>query len=53
MKALTLKQKVVSRLIAGGFNENDVVKTVKSHFDYASSQYNSVKSICECIVAIY
>jgi len=53
MKTTTIKQKVTERLIASGNNEKDVAKMVEAHFDYASSQYSSVKCICECIRAIY
>ena len=53
MKTVDLKQKVTERLIAGGNNEKEVAKMVKAHFEYASSQYSSVKCICECIRTIY
>lgn len=53
MKTENLKKRVTERLIAGGNNEKDVIKMVEAHFDYASSQYSSVKCICECIRAIY
>lgn len=53
MKTVDLKQKVAERLIACGNNEKEVAKMIEAHFDYALSQYNSVKCICECIRAIY
>lgn len=48
-----LKNKVITKLISNGNNEEDVKLMVKRHFDYASQHYTTVKTICECIRAIY
>lgn len=48
-----LKNKVIAQLIKWGNNENEVIEMVKLHFDYASKQYSSVKTISECIRIIY
>ena len=34
----TLKTKVIAKLISNGNNENDVLKMVELHFDYASKK---------------
>lgn len=49
----TLKSKVIAKLISKGINEEDVFKMVELHFDYASKNYSTVKTISECIRAIY
>ena len=49
----TLKNKVIAKLISNGNNENDVLKMVELHFDYASKNYSTVKAISECIRTIY
>lgn len=49
----SLKEKVTKRLISKGNNENDVVKMVEKHFEYASKKYCTIKQICECIRTIY
>lgn len=53
MTNTNLKNKVIAHLIKCGNNENDVIKMVELHFDYASKQYSSIKTISECIRTIY
>ena len=53
MTTSNLKNKVIAQLIKWGNNENDVIKMVELHFDYASKHYSSVKTISECIRTIY
>ena len=53
MKIQDLKNRVISRLIQGGNNESDVIRMVEKHFEYASSKYSTLKTICECIRTIY
>jgi len=48
-----LKESVIAKLIKNGNNTNEVIKMVELHFEYASSTYKTVKSIAECIKAIY
>ena len=48
-----LKNKVIAQLLKWGNNENEVNKMVELHFDYASKNYSSVKTISECIRTIY
>jgi len=49
----TLRNKVTENLIKKGNNPQDVNEMVNTHFDYASKNYNTVKSISECIRTIY
>lgn len=53
MKTSNLKSKVIAKLISWGNNEEKVIKMVDKHFDYASKQYSTVKTISECIRTIY
>mgnify|MGYP006931614507 CR=1 FL=1 len=53
MTTTNLKSKVIAQLIKWGNNETEVNKMVNIHFDYASRQYSTVKSISECIRVIY
>ena len=53
MTTTNLKSKVIAQLIKWGNNENEVIKMVELHFDYASKQYSTVKEISECIRTIY
>jgi hypothetical protein len=53
MTTANLKNKVIAQLIKLGNNENDVIKMVELHFDYASKNYSSVKTISEYIRIIY
>lgn len=53
MENSNLKNKVIKKLIKWGNNENNVIKMVELHFDYASKQYSTVTAICECIRTIY
>lgn len=53
MTTTNLKTKVIAQLIKWGNNEAEVNKMVDMHFDYASKQYSTVKSISECIRTIY
>ena len=53
MTNTNLKNKVISQLIKWGNNENEVIKMVELHFDYAVSKYSTLKTICECIRTIY
>lgn len=53
MTTTNLKSKVIAQLIKWGNNETEVNKMVNIHFDYASKQYSTVKSISECIRVIY
>ena len=53
MTTETLKNKVIARLISNGNNESEVLKMVELHFDYASKNYSTVKTISECIRTIY
>lgn len=53
MTTLNLKSKVIAQLIKWGNNETEVNKMVDMHFDYASKQYTTVKTISECIRTIY
>lgn len=48
-----LRTKVETRLIKNGNNINDVKEMMSLHFDYASSKYNTVKAVSECIRTIY
>ena len=48
-----LKEKVTAKLIKNGNNIEDVKEMVELHFEYASSKYNTVKTISECIRTIY
>ncbi len=48
-----LKNKVIAQLLKWGNNEKEVNKMVELHFDYASKNYSSVKTISECIRTIY
>ena len=49
----TLRNQVITRLIEKGNNEQEVKEMVNEHFEYASSKYNTVKKISECIRTIY
>jgi hypothetical protein len=49
----TLRNKVESILIKNGNNVNDVKEMMNLHFEYASSNYSTVKKIAECIRTIY
>lgn len=53
MTTSNLKSKVIAQLIKWGNNEIEVKKMVDIHFDYASKQYSTVKTISECIRTIY
>lgn len=53
MTTLNLKSKVIAQLIKWGNNETEVKTMVDIHFDYASKQYSTVKTISECIRTIY
>ena len=53
MATSNLKSKVIAQLIKWGNNEKDVNKMVDMHFDYASKNYSTVKTISECIRTIY
>ena len=53
MTTSNLKSKVIAQLIKWGNNETEVTKMVDIHFDYASKQYSTVKTISECIRTIY
>jgi len=48
-----LKNKVEAKLIKNGNNVDDVKEMMNLHFEYAVSQYSTVKSITECIRTIY
>jgi hypothetical protein len=48
-----LKNKVIAQLIKWGNNEQEVLHMVNLHFNYAANTYSSVKTISECIRAIY
>jgi hypothetical protein len=48
----TLKEKVTARLIAGGFNENDVFYMMRKYFEYAIEKYATVKEVVYCISAL-
>ena len=48
-----IKSKVESKLIKSGNNIEDVKEMLDLHFEYASSKYNTVKQIAECIRTIY
>ena len=52
-RVMTLKEKVTARLIKNGNNPEDVSKMVNKHFEYASSNYGTVRTIAECIRIIY
>lgn len=47
-----LKNKVIARLLKFGCNENEVIKLVDLHFEYAAKTYSSLKNICDCIITI-
>ena len=49
----TLRNKVEARLIKNGNNVNDVKEMMNLHFEYAASNYSTVKTIAECIRTIY
>lgn len=53
MKNQTLNDKVAAQLIKWGNNPIEVSKMVSEHFEYASKNYSSVKTIAECIRTIY
>lgn len=53
MTTSILKSKVIAQLVKWGNNETEVNKMVNMHFDYASKQYSTVKTISECIRTIY
>ena len=53
MTTQELKNKVIARLVKNGNNENEVEKMVSLHFEYASKNYSTVKTISECIRTIY
>lgn len=48
-----LENKVESKLIKNGNNIYDIKEMMKKHFKYASSTYNTVNKISECIVSLY
>jgi hypothetical protein len=48
-----LKKKVIAKLITYGNNAEEVKIMVAKHFEYAASNYKTVKTICECIRTIY
>ena len=50
---MTTLNKVIAKLISNGNNVNDVMEMTDLHFEYASSNYNTVKSIANCIRTIY
>ena len=47
------KEQVTAKLIANGNNVNEVNEMVNLHFEFASKNYTTLKTICECIRAIY
>ncbi len=47
------KEKVIAKLVANGNNVNEVNEMVALHFEYASRNYTTLKTICECIRTIY
>jgi hypothetical protein len=49
----TLRNKVEARLIKNGNSVNDVKEMINLHFEYAASNYSTVKTIAECIRTIY
>lgn len=53
MKSQILKNKVEAMLIKNGNNVNDVKEMVNMHFDEASKNFSSVKTISEYIRTIY
>ena len=53
IKVMTLKEKVIARLIKWGNNPEDVKKMVDKHFEYASRTYKSVSEISQCIRILY
>ena len=50
---MTLKEKVIAKLIKGGNNVDEVNEMVNEHFEYASSTYTTVSKIAECIRTVY
>jgi len=48
----TAKLKVTAKLIKNGNNEDSVSKLIAKHFDYAFSNYRTVKTMAECIICI-
>ncbi|MGB4985416.1 MAG: hypothetical protein WBO70_06555 [Erysipelotrichaceae bacterium] len=53
MKTQILKNKVEAMLIKNGNNIDDVKEMVNLHFDQASKNFSSVKTISEYIRTIY
>ena len=45
MKKELTKNKVATKLLKCGFNENDVIKMINKNFEYAFNNYNTLKSI--------
>lgn len=48
-----MKNKVEKALLKSGNNPTDVKKMIAEHFDYAESQFTTVKKIAECIRTLY
>jgi hypothetical protein len=53
MKKELTKNKVATKLLKCGFNENDVIKMINKNFEYAFNNYNTLKSITECVITLY
>lgn len=49
MKNETLRNKVISKLVKGGYNESDAISMVNKEFEYASRKYSGVSKIARVI----
>jgi hypothetical protein len=48
----TEKQKVISRLVKWGHNEENATSWVNEHYEYASTYYSGVSKIAEVISSL-
>ena len=47
---LTLKEKVINKLVKNGCNLDNAIKYTNEHFNYASKHYSGVSKIAEVIM---
>lgn len=51
MKAIT-KDQVLAKLVKGGFNSTTASEMITVNFDYAVKTYPTLKSVCQCLIAL-
>lgn len=52
MNATTLREKVIARLVKGGFDVRSAERlTEGKDYDYAVKYYTTPKTVCDCILA--